>query len=158
MLADDENLGLNGNVVMDASATVGKGCKIGPDVAIGAGCVISLHLPPSPSISLHLPSSSYVHAGASLRTACGSRGAYCSTGAPCARIRGDSAFFGDGDVNIIDVTALKGIVEDKACPLHSDACPTIDDDDLCQADVNCDGAIDIADIVVTIHNIENDIK
>ena len=60
-------------------------------------------------------------------------------------------------MNIIDVTALKAIVEDKACPLNSDACPTIDDDDLCQADVNCDGAIDIADIVVTIHNIENDI-
>ena len=25
---------------MDASATVGKACKIGPDVVIGAGCII----------------------------------------------------------------------------------------------------------------------
>ena len=29
-----------GNVVMDPTATVGKGCKLGPDVAIGAGCVV----------------------------------------------------------------------------------------------------------------------
>ena len=29
-----------GNVVMDASAQIGKGCKLGPDVVIGPGCVV----------------------------------------------------------------------------------------------------------------------
>jgi len=29
-----------GNVLMDPSATVGKGCKLGPDVVIGPGCVV----------------------------------------------------------------------------------------------------------------------
>ena len=29
-----------GNVVMDATASVGKGCKLGPDVVLGPGCVI----------------------------------------------------------------------------------------------------------------------
>lgn len=29
-----------GNVVMDATATIGAGCKLGPDVVIGPGCVV----------------------------------------------------------------------------------------------------------------------
>jgi len=29
-----------GNVIVDPSASIGKGCKIGPDVVIGAGCVV----------------------------------------------------------------------------------------------------------------------
>ncbi|MEW5301312.1 MAG: hypothetical protein WDW38_009517 [Sanguina aurantia] len=31
---------ITGNVLIDASATIGEGCSLGPDVSIGAGCVI----------------------------------------------------------------------------------------------------------------------
>lgn len=31
---------IKGNVLIDASATIGQGCSIGPDVSIGKGCVI----------------------------------------------------------------------------------------------------------------------
>ena len=37
-LADGD--GIEGNVLIDPSATVGAGCKIGPNVAIGKDCVI----------------------------------------------------------------------------------------------------------------------
>jgi len=36
LLAEDAS----GNVIVDPSASIGKGCKIGPDVVIGAGCVV----------------------------------------------------------------------------------------------------------------------
>jgi len=32
--------GIVGNVVLDESARVGSGCKLGPDVVVGSGCVI----------------------------------------------------------------------------------------------------------------------
>ena len=32
--------GIRGNVLIDASATVGAGCVLGPDVVVGPGCVI----------------------------------------------------------------------------------------------------------------------
>jgi hypothetical protein len=41
-LGDTDTLGAacEGNVLIDPSAKIGKGCKIGPDVVIGAGCVV----------------------------------------------------------------------------------------------------------------------
>ncbi|KAK9154367.1 hypothetical protein Sjap_001847 [Stephania japonica] len=33
-----------GNVLVDGTATIGEGCFIGPDVAIGSGCVLSVKL------------------------------------------------------------------------------------------------------------------
>lgn len=38
--ADERAAACVGNVVMDPSATIGKGCKLGPDVVIGPGCVV----------------------------------------------------------------------------------------------------------------------
>ena len=40
-LATADDALASGNVIIDPSATVGKGCKIGPDVVIGAGCVVT---------------------------------------------------------------------------------------------------------------------
>ena len=32
--------GIVGNVLIDPSAKIGEGCKIGPDVSVGPGCVV----------------------------------------------------------------------------------------------------------------------
>jgi len=39
-LADGLGAASEGNVLMDSSATIGTGCRLGPDVVIGPGCVI----------------------------------------------------------------------------------------------------------------------
>jgi len=39
-LADGVGASPVGNVVMDSTATIGTGCRLGPDVVIGPGCVI----------------------------------------------------------------------------------------------------------------------